>query len=218
MHQVQVADHAFFFCYCFQSHQIFYCYLLFLLLPLSLFICPSPDSPLSLLVFVFFFYLCFQSPSTWLHLEGKLLLFVFFFYLCSQNPFTWLEHPNRCSFSTFSPQKTYCSHSESRSIHKTFPNFCWSYYNSSLNFFIWYCCLSNNFFYLNNSIKWALRLGPTWFCCFKLLLNYKLQMTSAQILNQSISYFYILVIACPKYFWFLIQNNFAKFGDSIFFF
>ena len=173
---------------------------------LSLFICPSP---LSLLLFVFFFSLCFQSPSTWLHWKGKLLLFVFFFYLCSQNPSTWLEHPNRCSFSTFSPQKTYCSHSDSRSIHKTFPNFCWSYYNSSLNFFIWYCCLSNNnFFYLNNSIKWALPLWPTWFCCFKLLLNYKLQITSAQILNQSISYFYILVIACPKYFWFLIQNNF----------
>ena len=131
---------------------------------LSLFICPSP---LSLLLFVFFFYLCFQSPFTWLHWKGKLLLFVFFFYLCSQNPSTWLEHPNRCFFSTFSHQKTYCSHSESRSIHKTFPNFCWSYYNSSLNFFIWYRCSSNNFFYLNNSIKWALPLWPTWFCCFK---------------------------------------------------
>ena len=169
--------------------------------------------------FCILFFICVSKapPRDYIG-KGKLLLFVFFFYLCSQSPSTWLEHPNRCSFSTFSPQKTYCSHSESRSIHKTFPNFCWSYYNSSLNFFIWYCCLSNNFFYLNNSIKWALRLGPTWFCCFKLLLNYKLQMTSAQILNQSISYFYILVIACPKYFWFLIQNNFAKFGDSIFFF
>ena len=87
-----------------------------------------------------------------------------------------------------------------------------------LIFFIWYCCSSNNFFYLNNSIKCALPLWHTWFCCFKLLLNYKLQITSAQILNQSISYFYILVIACPKFFWFLIQNNFAKFGDSISFF
>ena len=61
------------------SPSSFFFFLLFLL---SLFFCPAP---LSLLVFVFLSYLCFQSLSTWLYWKGKQVSAISFFRLAQRD-------------------------------------------------------------------------------------------------------------------------------------